>query len=286
MNPISNIWQHPRTSAAGVLISVATVAGVLAQQGVSLGHVGGGTVVSLASALATALLGLLARDPGQPDAQPACSGNCSAASSATAKLSVWLLIALLVPLPWLQGCTGTSVAQNIVNWTPSLESAVATVDSTAALLTPADAPLFAAATVGFDTASNVLVAQAKTYLANPSASALSQLQAQIVTLQQQVNTALLSAVHINDTAGQQHAMAAIQAVATIVNSMLSLVESISSKAAVAQMAAASTIKLAAVDPYLDRVNSARIVAEHYNEPLAVARQQVDQAEETAIHAGF
>jgi len=30
------------------------------------------------------------------------------------------------------------VAQNIVNWTPALESAVATVDSTAALLAPAE----------------------------------------------------------------------------------------------------------------------------------------------------
>jgi hypothetical protein len=286
MNPISNIWQHPRTSAAGVLISVATVAGVLAQQGVSLGHVGSGTVVSLACALATALLGLLARDPGQTDSQPACAGNCSAASSATAKLSAWLLIALLVPLPWLQGCTAASVAQNIVNWTPSLQSAVATVDSTAALLAPADAPVFTAATVGFDAASNLLVAQAKTYLANPTASTLSQLQAQVVTLQQQVNSSLLAAAHITDSASQQHAMAAIQAVATIVNSMLSLVESISSKAAVAQMAAASTVKLAAVEPYLDKENSARIVADHYSEPLTVARLQVDQAEEAAIQAGF
>jgi hypothetical protein len=43
------------------------------------------------------------------------------------------LIALLLPLP-LMGCSGTSVAQNIVNWTPALQSAVATVDSTATLL--------------------------------------------------------------------------------------------------------------------------------------------------------
>jgi len=53
-------------------------------------------------------------------------------------------------LAFVSGCSETSVAQNIVNWTPGLESAVATVDSTAALLAPADAPVFAAATAGFD----------------------------------------------------------------------------------------------------------------------------------------
>ena len=69
MNPISNIWNHPKTSAAGVLIAVVTIAGVLSQQGISLGNVGSGTVVALVSGLATALLGLLARDP-QPALLP------------------------------------------------------------------------------------------------------------------------------------------------------------------------------------------------------------------------
>lgn len=54
--------QHPKTSAAGLLLALTTVLGVLQQQGVSLGHVGTGTAVSMASALATALLGLLAKD--------------------------------------------------------------------------------------------------------------------------------------------------------------------------------------------------------------------------------
>src|SRR5208337_398530 len=106
----------------------------------------------------------------------------------TARLGAWAMIALLIPLPWMQGCTATGVAQDIVNWTPALQSAVTTVDSTAALLAPVDAPIFAAATVVFDAATNLLVAQAKAYLANPSAGVLAQLQSQIVTLQQQVNT--------------------------------------------------------------------------------------------------
>jgi hypothetical protein len=275
-----NIWNHPKTSAAGLLIAVASIAGVLSQQGVSLGKVGTGTVVSLASALATALLGLMAKDP------EAASEQVGGSASQQAKLGAWMLIALLLPLPWMQGCTAAGVAENIVNWTPALQSAVATVDSTAALLAPADAPIFAAATIGFDAASNLLVAQAKAYLANPSGSALAKLQNQIVTLQQQVNTALLQAARIVDQKSQQHALAAIQGVGTIVVAILSLVQSISSKAQVAQMAADSGVKLAAVEPYLNESRAAEIVAVHYGEPVSVARVQVAQVTQAEVSAGF
>ena len=64
MNLFSNALNHPRTSAAGVLIAIASVAGVLSQQGITLGKAGTGTVVSLVTAMASAMLGLLARDPG------------------------------------------------------------------------------------------------------------------------------------------------------------------------------------------------------------------------------
>ena len=288
MNFIKNIWDHPKTSAAGLLIAVASVAGVLSQQGVSLGKVGTGTVVSLASALATALLGLMAKDPeaaGQPAVAQA-NQRVSGSAAQQAKLGAWMLIALLIPLPWMQGCTAAGVAENIVNWTPSLQSAVATVDSTVVLLAPADAPIFTAATVGFDAASNLLVAQAKAYLANPSASVLAQMQNQIVTLQQQVNTALLQAARIVDQKSQQHALAAIQGVGTIVIAILALVQSISSKAQVAQMAADSGVKLAAVEPYLNESRAAEIVAAHYGEPVEVARVQVAQATQAEMSAGF
>src|ERR1700692_3084649 len=146
MNSISNIWNHPQTSLAGLLIATLTVAGVLSQQGINLGHAGSGTVITLISAVATALLGLLAKDPG----------SAAPSTNSTAKLGAWSLIALLLPLSFAAGCSGVTVAQDIVNWTPALQSAVATVDSTAALLAPADAPIFTAATIGFDIASNLL----------------------------------------------------------------------------------------------------------------------------------
>jgi hypothetical protein len=281
MNTISNIWNHPKTSAAGLLIAVVTIGGVLSQQGVTLGGAGTGTVVTLVSALASALLGLLAKDPSGPVSQQA-----TGAASQPAKLGAWALIALLLPLPFMGGCSGTTVAQDIVNWTPALQSAVATVDTTGALLTPADAPMFAAATAGFEAASNLMIAQAKAYLANPSASTLAQLQNQVVTMQQQVNAALLQAGRIVDPSSQQHALAAIQAVGTVVSAILALVQSVSSKEAVAQMAAHSTIKMAEVRPYLNEVQAAKTVAGHYGEPVALARRQMAQAEQDASVVGF
>lgn len=279
MNAISNIWNHPKTSATGLLIAVVTIASALSQQGITLGAAGSGTVITLVSGVATALLGLLARDPDH-------SANNANSANSTVKLGVWALISLLLPVPFIGGCSGKSVAQEIVNWTPALQSAVATVDSTAALLAPADAPVFSAATAGFDAASEMLVAQAKAYLANPSASVLAQLQTAVAVFEQQVNASLLSAAKISNPNSQQHALNAINAVGTVAIAMLALVSSISSKAAVARMAAQSTIKLAAVRPYLDESKAAAIVAGHYDEPVELARVQVAQTELRASRAGF
>jgi hypothetical protein len=277
MNSIANIWEHPKTSTAGFLIAVVTIANVLSQQGITLGTAGTGTVVTLVSGIATALLGLLARDPE----------TSTSSTGSTQKLGVWMLIAILLAgtMP-MAGCSGKNVAQEIVNWTPTLESAVATVDSTAALLDPANAAIFAAATTGFDAASNLLVAQAKAYLANPNATVLAQLQAAVVAFQQQVNASLLSAARITNSNSQTHVLNAINAVATAVTAILALVASVSSKAAVAQMASQSTIKLAAVRPYLDENKAASLVASHYGEPVELARVQVAQMELSASQAGL
>ena len=172
--------------------------------------------------------------------------------------AVMLCCVLLLGVFAAAGCSGVQVAQNIVNFTPALESAVATVDSTAALLLPADAPIFVAATVGFDAAIGEVDAQAKAYLANPTASVLAKLQTAVVTAQQTINDALLRAAGITDKNSEQHALAAINGVGTIVVAILGLVQSISSKAAVAQMAAASPLKLAAVRRYMDERKMAEL----------------------------
>jgi hypothetical protein len=281
MNLLGNIWDHPRTSAAGLLIGIVTIAGVLSQQGITLGNVGTGTAVSLIGAIAAALLGLLAKDPGG-----LANEQGSKPTGMQGKLGVWALIALLMPLPFLGGCSGTTVARNIVDWIPALESAVASVDSAGAMLSPADAPEYEAATAGFDAAAGLLIAQAKAYLANPSAGTLAQMQVQVVVLQQQVNTAMLQAARIVNPASQQHALAAIQAVGTVVMAMLALVQSVSSKSAVAQMASASAVKMSEVLPLVNPRRAAEVVAAHYDEPVVLAQMQIAQVERVEIGAGF
>ena len=51
-----------KTTISGILLGVSVVAGVLRDNGVDLGHVGKGTVVTLVAGLATALLGMVAKD--------------------------------------------------------------------------------------------------------------------------------------------------------------------------------------------------------------------------------
>ncbi len=70
---IQNIWTHPRTTAAGLLIALVSIGGVLTQQGITLGRAGTGTVVTLITALASALLGLVSRDPASASAGQATS---------------------------------------------------------------------------------------------------------------------------------------------------------------------------------------------------------------------
>ncbi len=64
MNFFSNAFKNPQTSVAGLLIATVSVLGSLSQQGITLGKVGTGTVASLVAGIASAVLGMLAKDPG------------------------------------------------------------------------------------------------------------------------------------------------------------------------------------------------------------------------------
>lgn len=166
-------------------------------------------------------------------------------------LSILTLATSFAPL----GCTQAqknSVAQDIVNWTPSLQSAVAVIDSTGAVLEPAASPIFIAATVAFDAGSTLVVDEAKAYLANPTTTVLATLQQAVVTFQQNVSSAVLAAAKIVDPKSQQLALAAINGVSTAINIILGLVQSISAKADLRRMADESPIKLAMIEPYLNK----------------------------------
>lgn len=186
---------------------------------------------------------------------PSIFGAPSDAAVSSSKLGVWMLISLLVISPFQTGCTQqqkVNVAQEIVNWTPTIESAVNTIAATASVLDPAAAPVFAIATSGLDVLSSGLTAAAKTYLANPSQTNLQLLQAVVVQLQQKVNTGILQVAGIKDANSQKTALAAINGLATGINAVLGLVQSVSTKAQVAAMAQQVTVTYAMVRPLLDR----------------------------------
>ncbi len=272
---------------------ITTIAGVLGIAGTAVAQCttyvppAWRTYVTLAGVILAGTAAILARDASTAPVTLTKSASITAAVPPAAKLGAVMLcvLTLAASMP-LAACNGSQVAQDIVNWTPALESAVSTVGTAAAVFDPSAGAIFAAATAGFDAASNVVVAEAKAYLANPTATVLAQLQTAVVTFQQQVNAALLDAAKITNAASQQHATALISAVATIINTILALVQSISSKTTTAQMASQATIKLAEVEPYLRPAAAARILALHYGEPEARGRQQLVAGLMQLQQAGF
>ncbi len=240
----SNLWNHPKTTAVGLLLAIVTIGGVFLQQGVTLGNLGTGNVVSLAIGVATALLGLLARDPS------------SSSTTSTAKLGAWMLISLtlLGTMPMV-GCTQKqkiTVAQEIVNWAPVFISTADTVNAAVEALDPATILVLRPLTLAIDTFGPQFQLAAQNYLANPNQTTLQVLQALIVQIQQNTNTALLKAAKITNPASQATATRNINLVATIANTLLALVQGISTKAQVAQMATGVHVTLAQVRPYLDQ----------------------------------
>ncbi len=97
----ANVLSHPKTSIAGLLIAIMSIAGVLSQQGITLGNAGGGTVVSLICAIATALLGMLSKDP-----------DSSSSTGNAGKLGLFVLFCIAPIGLLLTGCpSGTSITQ-------------------------------------------------------------------------------------------------------------------------------------------------------------------------------
>lgn len=114
------MWDHIstnwKTSLSGLLIAIATVAGVLTQQGITLGTAGTGTVVALVAALATALMGLLAEDPGtalKTMRKMADARRISGMDKLGAVMLIALLLAGTMPVMATQGCSGSTVINEI-----------------------------------------------------------------------------------------------------------------------------------------------------------------------------
>lgn len=185
----------------------------------------------------------------------------------------------------MSGCSPATIAQDIVNWTPTLESTAATVASLATLLVPPDTALIAAALLAFDTLANVVSAEAKAYLAAPNQTLLQALQTGVVTFQQQVNATLLAAVKIINPQSRAAVTAGINAVATVINSIFALILQIKGNT-IAASANAKTVSIMRVVPLFDRPAAERMVAAHYDESLPEARARINCSLLEIQAAGF
>jgi hypothetical protein len=181
------------------------------------------------------------------------------------------------------GCTGTQVAQDIVNWTPTIVSTANVVGTTVSALAPQDAIVIAAFVAGFDVTAQTVSSQAQAYLSNPNATLLQVMQIQVSTFQQSVNTALLQAVKIANPQSQQQIIAAIQALSVGVNAVLALIASIKGNTVTASKAA---VRIAQVEPLIDRRKAIAMVAEHYGESDAEASAQIAWTQMKLAQVGY
>jgi hypothetical protein len=153
-----------------------------------------------------------------------------------------------------------------------------------ASLDPIDKPIILAAVVGFDAAANLVSNQAKTYLANPGATTLAQLQAQVLGFQQNVNAAVLEAARIVDPASQQRVLMAIQALATGLTAVLALISTI--KGNTLSQSVIAPVKVSQVEPLFNRQEQLQQIAAHYGESRVQAEFQLASAERQMAAVGL
>jgi len=135
---------------------------------------------------------------------------------------------------------------------PEVTSAADTVAALVAGLAPGDAALIAIGDTAFDAAAKTLQALTTSYLANPSASTLTQIQTAINTLESNINTATLNAVGIKDKATEELAIAALKGLLTVVTVLFALISPTESVAQLERLRETDTIHLARVRKYMDQ----------------------------------
>src|ERR1035437_634784 len=177
-------------------------------------------------------------------------------------LGVWALILLMCMIPFQTACNGATVAQQIVNWMPTVISSAQSLDAVAATLDPAQAVIIIPAGIAFIAVANLVNNQAKTYLANPNATNLQQLQAQALAFQTNVTSALMNSVRIINPGSQQQILAFLNAAITGISAVLALIMNV--KGSSLTPASVTAPKLAAIIPLMNQGESVALIAQHEN----------------------
>lgn len=168
---------------------------------------------------------------------------------------------------------------------PTVIAAADTVAATVAVILPADGVIIGITDVAFDTAAKSIQALTASYIANPNASTLTQIQTAINTLESQVNTATLSVVGIKNQANQTLAVAALKGLLTTLSVVFGMVMPTESATMLDTLRSTDTIHLARMRPYMDEP-TLRAVAVDQGVPKLFAGIAVNQAFSAATAAGF
>lgn len=179
------------------------------------------------------------------------------ASAAVVVLTATLLTTGCTPA---QQQTATAVISKVYAYLPSVQNAADTVAATVEMLAPPDAALIQIGDTAFDALAVTLQALCKSYLANPSASVLAQIQTAINTLNSTVNTAILNATGIKDAESQKLALAALKGLLTVSSVLLAFVAPTETTAQLWELRQTHTIHLAKMRPYMDEQELARVAA--------------------------
>ena len=177
-------------------------------------------------------------------------------------ISLASIVCLWAAMITTTGCNGTTVAQDIVSWNPTIQSTAATVAAAVSILQPQDAILVAVALAGFKGAGDLCVAEANAYFANPGASTLQLLQAAVVAFEQQINASLLAAARIIDPKSQQIVVAALGAVGAAINAVLALIAGIKGNT-LAAMGVKTKVKISQVKHLYNPSAVNMEIAAHY-----------------------
>ena len=201
-------------------------------------------------------------------------------------LTIGVLSGAMIALPI--GCTQQqkiTIAQEIVTWTPVFISTADTVNAAVESLAPETTIVLLPLTAAINAFGPQLQLAAQNYLKNPNQTTLQLLQALVTQIQQNVSSALLAAAKITNPASQAMATKQINLVATVINTILALVQSISSKAQVAAMAQQVHVTLAQVRPYMDP-DALELASAHVARDTGVAQVPVDKWFQAEAQAGF
>lgn len=204
--------------------------------------------------------------------------------SAKACLAAWLCVAILL----VTGCTPAQkqttlqIVTEINVRTPEVVAAADTVAAVVSGFLPTDAVLIGIASVAFDASAKTLQALCASYIANPNASVLAQIQAAVTTLESQINQSTLTAVGIKSSATQQAVLAALKGLLTVVTVVFALITPTLSTAQLEQLKDSNTIHLAKVRPYMDE----NVLEASTGMKGIHARMAVNQAFESAEASGL